>query len=83
MTELPDVMNCSVCNYEIDTAEHAKYIVVFESRGGLRIEVGCAHYKPSPITDEKMLAVFSGSNCTMIWMGRWLQSLRVCNHPIQ
>jgi hypothetical protein len=79
MSELPDRMNCTVCHSVIDVTDPWKYIVIFESRGGFRLEVGCAHYKPSPIADEKMLAAFSGTNCTMLWMEHWLKSLR-CEH---
>ena len=72
-------MICGPCGGEIPPGY--KYIAVFKSPNGLRIEVGCAHHTPAEL--EKALVTLGSDDCLLGWMGQWALSLHSplsCDH---
>jgi hypothetical protein len=71
---MADKLICTPCGHEIP--EEAKYLAVFRSERGLRLEVGCVHQPVAGI--ESAEAVFGSAGCLAYWIG---QLLTPCAHP--
>jgi hypothetical protein len=65
---------CTPCGLEIPP--NCKYVAVFQSPAGFRVEVGCEHRH---VDVREAIAVLNSTSCAVHWFVGWLQSLR-CNH---
>jgi hypothetical protein len=66
-------MTCTNCGVEIQS--HMKYLAFFQDQpnGGMRIEVGCAHYTPPDLDEAVHIA--GGGNCAILVFTRWMVGL--------
>ncbi len=65
---------CSGCDGPIEP--FTKFLCIYKTPGGFRLEVGCGHYTPPEGWDY----IFGGSRCFFDWLDKFMVSLTLCNH---